>query len=115
MASDMNKILDYIFYTPENTNPSILKQVLREYKDSGRDVSPEAIKEAVVEYFKEHPIESFVIDPTLSQPDQAAEALATGTALSNKADKATTLEGYGITDGISTTDLFILECSLKLN
>ena len=114
MEQDMNKILDYIFHTPENTNPAILKQRLREYKDGG-DISPEAIKEAVEEYFKEHPIESFVIDPTLSQPDQAAEALATGTALSNKADKATTLEGYGITDGISTTDLFILECSLNLN
>ena len=115
METDMNKILGYIFHTPENTNPAILKQMLKEYKDGGGDVPPEAIKEAVEEYFKEHPIESFVIDPTLSQPDQAAEALATGTALNNKADKATTLEGYGITDGISTTDLFILECSLNLN
>ena len=68
-------------------------------------------------------IESFEIawyEPSTTTVEGLSDQIATlATRIDDvnesKANKATTLEGYGITDGISTTDLFILECSLNLN
>jgi lysophospholipase L1-like esterase len=52
----------------------------------GGTVSPEDIKEAVNEYLEENPVESTLIDETLTKQGEAADAKVTGDALNLKAD-----------------------------
>lgn len=91
-------IIHYVLYTPTNTNPNVLRDMLKEYKDSGGTISPEQIEEAVAKYLDEHPIQPTPIDTTLTQAGQAADAKAVGDALANV---VTTIETIIINGGNS--------------
>lgn len=107
-------IIKYVLNSPANTNPNVLRDMLETYRLSGGNISPEDIEAAVAKYLEENPVQPTPIDKTLTKENEAADAKSTGDRLLDKADKATTLSGYGITDGVSINDTLILECTLNL-
>mgnify|MGYP001112450664 CR=1 FL=1 len=70
------------------------------------------IKEIINEYLKNNPIK-IEVDQTLTQSGKAADAKTVGDMLGTKANKGTTLEDYGIEDGISESDYVIIECNIN--
>ena len=79
---------------------------------SAQGISEDEIKEIINEYLKNNPIK-IEVDQTLTQSGKAADAKTVGDMLGTKANKGTTLEDYGIEDGISESDYVIIECNIN--
>ena len=73
---DKQTIIDYVMHTPLNTNPAVLSTLLDRY--SGLDISEEALREIINAYLEDNPLESVLIDTTLTQEGSAADAKAVG-------------------------------------
>lgn len=86
----------------------LIKQSDTDWDMSWGDIPENLIEKGISDYMENHPIEGVAVDPSLTQSGLAADAKVTGDALAEKAEKATTLAGYGITDGVSTGDFLIL-------
>lgn len=82
---EANDIIKYILHSPTNTNPNVLKDLLVAFQNSGGEIDPELIEQAVAKYLEENPIEPTPIDTTLTKEGQAADAKAVGDALNLKA------------------------------